>query len=142
MTSRKTPSEGYLKLHHDTWVYFRRVPTALKHLYPGKSHITISLKRSSIKAARIKRDRLNGELAAQMQGAYSAERIEFKQYVEQVKPYTEALKAEESTLFYDDVIPRNDIAKAAYRQEVYGEPIWTALKRMGLQRVPKDQAAV
>lgn len=120
-TNNKSPNNRYLKLHHDTWVYCRRVPKALQHLYPNKTNITVSLKTSSVKAARIKRDRINGELAAQMQGAYSAERMQFKQYVEQVKPYAATLRQSDSAIDFDDVLPRNDIAKAAYRQEVYGE---------------------
>jgi len=111
----------HLKLHHDTWVYCRRVPKGLQHLYPSKTHITQSLGTSSVKLARIKRDRINGELAAQAQGAYSEDRIQFKAYSEQVKPYAEALKNPSFPLDMDDFLPRNDIAKAAYRQEVYGE---------------------
>ncbi|MBV7316215.1 DUF6538 domain-containing protein [Shewanella sp. NIFS-20-20] len=120
-TNSKSANNRYLKLHHDTWVYCRRVPKDLKHLYPNKTNITISLKTSSVKAARIKRDKLNGELAAQLQGAYSPDRMQFKQYLEQVKPYVGALQANDSAIDFDDVLPRNDIAKAAFRQEVYGD---------------------
>ncbi|HHX8536172.1 TPA: DUF6538 domain-containing protein [Vibrio alginolyticus] len=116
-----TTNNKHLKKHHDTWVYSRRVPKALQHLYPGKTHITQSLGTSSVKLARMKRDRINGDIAAQAQGAYSAERMQFKTYVEQVKPYADALRQPDVPLDIDDFLPRNDIAKAAYRQEVYGE---------------------
>nr|WP_246814522.1 phage integrase SAM-like domain-containing protein [Ferrimonas balearica] len=67
----------------------------------------------------MKRDRINGDLAAQMQGAYSGERVAFKQYLEKVKPHVGAIKAD--VMDFDDVLPRNPIAKAACRQEMYGE---------------------
>jgi integrase/recombinase XerC len=111
----------YLKLHHDTWVFSRRVPKALKHFYPNKTHITQSLGTSSVVAARLKRDRINGQLAAKALGAFSSDRMQFKSYLEDVAPYAGALKDGVCSLDYDDVLPRNDIAKAAYRQEVYGD---------------------
>ncbi|GLX84151.1 hypothetical protein tloyanaT_04030 [Thalassotalea loyana] len=114
------PDNKHLKKHHDTWVFSRRVPKEIQHLYLGKSHITQSLQTSSIKVARLKRDRINGELASQAQGAYSADRMKFKSYVEEVRPYTGALKDNVCSLSYDDVLPRNEIAKTAYDQEVYG----------------------
>ncbi|WMN87124.1 site-specific integrase [Vibrio parahaemolyticus] len=120
-TKSKTVNNRYLKLHHDTWVYCRRIPKALQHLYPNKTNLTISLKTSSVKIARMERDRINGQLATQVQGSYSSERVEFKQYVEQLKPYVGALQQADSAIDYDDVLPRNEIAKAAYRQELYGE---------------------
>ncbi|MGU3843679.1 DUF6538 domain-containing protein, partial [Vibrio diabolicus] len=120
-TNSKSVNNRYLKLHHDNWVYCRRIPKSLQHLYPNKTNLTISLKTSSIKIARMKRDRINGELATQMQGSYSSERMEFKQYVEQLKPYVGALQQADSAIDYDDVLPRNEIAKAAYRQELYGD---------------------
>lgn len=120
-TNSKSVNNRYLKQHHDTWVYCRRIPKSLQHLYPNKTNLTISLKTSSIKIARMKRDRINGELATQMQGSYSSERMEFKQYVEQLKPYVGALQQADSAIDYDDVLPRNEIAKAAYRQELYGD---------------------
>ena len=119
--NHKQLNNRHLKLHHDTWIYCRRIPKALQHLYPNKTNITVSLKTSSIKVARLKRDRINGEIAVQMQGALSSDRVEFKQYVEQLKPYLGALKQANSAIDVDDVLPRNDIARAAYRQEVYGE---------------------
>ncbi|EPN4956221.1 MULTISPECIES: DUF6538 domain-containing protein [Vibrio diabolicus subgroup] len=120
-TKSKTVNNRYLKLHHDTWVYCRRIPKALQHLYPNKTNLTISLKTSSVKIARMERDRINGQLATQVQGSYSSERVEFKQYVEQLKPYVGALQQADSAIDYGDVLPRNEIAKAAYRQELYGE---------------------
>jgi integrase/recombinase XerC len=111
----------YLKKHHDTWVYSRRVPKLLQHYFPNKTHITQSLGTSSIKVARLQRDRINGQLAAKTQGAFSSDRIKFKDYLDTVHPYTGALKDEVCSLDYDDVLPRNPIAKAAYRQEVYGD---------------------
>ncbi|MAI64154.1 MAG: integrase, partial [Alteromonas sp.] len=53
-----------MKKHHDTYVYHRRVPKALAHLYKG-THITFSLNTSCIKVARLKRDRYNGQLSIQ-----------------------------------------------------------------------------
>lgn len=110
----------HLKKHHETWVYSRRVPKSVQHLYIGKTHITFSLNTSSVKEARLQRDRFNGQLAAQTQGAYSAHRMEFKSYVEDVKPWIEALQDKDSPIHYDDALPRNDIAKAAFLQEVKG----------------------
>ncbi|MBY7914643.1 site-specific integrase [Vibrio fluvialis] len=114
-------SNKHLKKHHDTWVYSRRVPKMLRHLYPDQQIITKSLQTSSIKIARMKRDRINGEIACQMQGAYSLERIEFQDYERQIRPWAEAIRDPETGLDFDDFLPRNPIAKAAYRQEVYGE---------------------
>ncbi|EMD78786.1 integrase family protein [Vibrio diabolicus E0666] len=116
-----TTSNKHLKKHHDTWVYSRRVPKMLKHLYPSQTHITYSLKTSSIKIARMKRDRINGQLASQMQNAYSLERIEFQDYERQITPWADALRDPEFPLDFDDFLPRNPIAKAAYRQTVYGD---------------------
>jgi hypothetical protein len=111
----------YLKLHHDTWIFSRRVPKVLKHFYPNKTHITQSLGTSSVVAARLKRDRINGQLAAKSLGAFSSDRMQFKRYLEEVTPYAGALKDDICSLDYDDVLPRNDIAKAAFRQGVYGD---------------------
>ena len=119
--STTSTKNKYLKLHHDTWVYSRRVPKLLKHYYPNKTHITQSLGTSSVTAARLHRDRINGQLAAKSLGSFSSDRIQFKNYLEDVSPYTGALKDDVCSLDYDDVLPRNPIAKAAYRQEVHGE---------------------
>lgn len=110
----------YLRKHHDTWVYRRRVPKAAEHLFEGMKDITHSLGTSSVKLARIKRDKINGELAAKLEGSYSPERIKFKTYLSDVSPFVGALK-DGNTLDYDDVLPRNSIANAAYREAVYGE---------------------
>lgn len=110
----------HLKKHHDTWYYSRRVPKSVEHLYIGKTHITFSLHTSSIKDARLQRDRFNGQLAAQEQGTYSANRMEFKSYVEDLKPWVDALKDKNSPIYIDDILPRNEIAKAAFLQEVKG----------------------
>jgi len=111
----------YLKKHHDTWIYSRRVPKTLEHFFPNKTHITQSLGTSSVKAARLHRDKINGQLASKTQGAYSSERIKFKNYLDEVRPYVGALKDKVCSLNYDDVLPRNSIARAAFRQEVYDE---------------------
>jgi integrase/recombinase XerC len=111
----------YLKKHHDTWVYNRRVPKELQNSYQGKSHITKSLGTCSIRQARLHRDKINGEIASLLQRTYSSERIEFKLYLKELRPYAGALKDKECLLDYDDILPRNPIAKAAYRQEVYGD---------------------
>ena len=108
----------HIKKHHDTWVYSRRVPSAIAHLYKG-SHITFSLKTSSVKVARLKRDKFNGHLANQMQGTISPEREEFKRHLTVAKEYAEAIKDRSSNLTYDDFFPREPIAHAAYREVAY-----------------------
>lgn len=108
----------YLKKHHDTWVYTRRVPKALAHLHQG-SHIIFSLKTSSVKLARLKRDKYNGYLANQMQGAISPERQEFKRHLSVAKEYAVGIKDSSSCLTYDDFFPREPIARAAYREVAY-----------------------
>ncbi len=108
----------HLKRHHDTWVYSRRVPSALAHLY-NSSHITFSLKTSSVKVARLKRDKFNGHLANQMQGRISPEREEFKRHLTVAKEYAEGIKDRDSCLTYDDFFPREPIAHAAYREVAY-----------------------
>ncbi|OUX90107.1 MAG: integrase [Alteromonas sp. TMED35] len=108
----------HLKRHHDTWVYSRRVPSALAHLY-NSSHITFSLKTSSVKVARLKRDKFNGHLANQMQGTISPEREEFKRHLTVAKEYAEGIKDRDSCLTYDDFFPREPIAHAAYREVAY-----------------------
>jgi integrase/recombinase XerC len=120
-TSSISNKNKYLKLHHDTWIFSRRVPKVLKHFYPNKTHITKSLETSSVTAARLHRDRINGQLAAKALGSFSSDRMQFKNYLERVALYTGALKDDICSLDYDDVLPRNPIAKAAYRQEIHGD---------------------
>lgn len=49
----------------------------------------------------------------------SSERVKFKNYLDDIRPYIGALKDDVCSLDYDDVLPRNPIAKAAYEQEVH-----------------------
>ncbi len=115
-----TTLNKHIKKHHNAYVYHRRVPKALAHLYKG-THITFSLSTSCIKVARLKRDRYNGQLAIQMQSALSPERETFKKHLQVAEEYAEGIKDINSGLFYDDFFPRSPVANAAYRQVAYGE---------------------
>lgn len=109
----------YLELRFDTWQFRRRVPKQLAHLYAHKTYIIKSLGTSSIKKARILRDRINGEIAAQLQQTYSPERIQFKALVEQTIKYREELT--EGYVDFEDVLPKTPIVAAAYKEVIHGK---------------------
>ncbi|EGM68817.1 tyrosine-type recombinase/integrase [Shewanella sp. HN-41] len=69
----------------DTYQFNMRVPKALAHLYPHKTFITRTLGTSCIKTARIRRDRILGEIAAQKESTFSNERGAFLAFVETLK---------------------------------------------------------
>nr|WP_158217368.1 tyrosine-type recombinase/integrase [Microbulbifer agarilyticus] len=56
----------HLTLHHNKWVYSRRIPKSIQHRYGGKSHIRRSTGTSDVKAAMIFRDQMDAEFARQV----------------------------------------------------------------------------
>ncbi|KPQ24891.1 MAG: Site-specific recombinase XerD [Halomonas sp. HL-48] len=77
----------YLKLRHNTWYFQKRVPKALKHLYPDQVLIEQSLETGDIKEARYKRDILLGQLRQreQLLKIQSQPRQRFLQYVDELQ---------------------------------------------------------
>ncbi|WP_170840111.1 tyrosine-type recombinase/integrase [Halomonas daqiaonensis] len=76
----------YLKLRHNMWYFQKRVPKALRSLYPDQVLIEQSLGTGDIKEARQQRDILLGQLRQreQMLKAKPRPRQRFQQYVEEL----------------------------------------------------------
>jgi len=90
-------SDKYIikKKGRDVYLFNMRVSKDLKHAFPDKDYITKSLKTSCIKAARIRRDKLIGELAAKKEMAFNNSRTAFISYVETFKEAKEQSEREE-----------------------------------------------
>lgn len=82
-----TLSDRYIvkKKGKDTYLFNMRVPKALAHLYPNKTYITMSLQTTCIKTARLRRDKIVGDIAAKKERAFNSSRSAFLSYVETLK---------------------------------------------------------
>lgn len=93
-----------------------RVPKALAHLYPHKTYITRTLGTSCIKTARIRRDRIVGEIAAQKESAYSNERGAFLAFVETLKEAKQEARGNRGEAYYQlstqDILDTESFPKA------------------------------
>ncbi|MHA2814841.1 DUF6538 domain-containing protein [Vibrio campbellii] len=105
----------------ETWQYRRRVPKGLEELYPARKWIIKSLGTSSVKAARLMRDRINGELAQQLQNTLQGDRARYIRYQEMLQPHIEHLQDADTGLSFEDVLPQNKVAAAAYAATIYGK---------------------
>jgi|SRR5690625_2701298 len=76
----------HLKLRHNTWYFQKRVPKALKALYPDRDIIEQSLETGDIREAREKRDILLGQLRQRerLLKVQEQPRQRFLQYVDQL----------------------------------------------------------
>jgi integrase len=76
----------HLKLRHNTWYFQKRVPKALKPLYPDRDIIEQSLETGDIREAREKRDILLGQLRQRerLLKVQEQPRQRFLQYVDQL----------------------------------------------------------
>ena len=77
-----------------------RVPKALVYLYPYKTYITRTLGTSCIKTARIRRDRIVGEIAAQKESAFSNERGAFLAFVDTLKEAKQEARGNRGETYY------------------------------------------
>ncbi|EKL9831181.1 site-specific integrase [Vibrio alginolyticus] len=77
----------YLKLRHNTWYFQKRVPKALKPLYPNTSVIEKSLETGDIREARNRRDIILGQLRQRQHllEVQSEPRRKFRQYVDELR---------------------------------------------------------
>lgn len=77
----------HLKLRHNTWYFQKRVPKALKHLYPDQVLIEQSLETGDIREARYKRDILLGQMRQreQLLKIQSQPRQRFLRYVDDLQ---------------------------------------------------------
>lgn len=96
-----TLSDKYIqkKKGKDTYLFNMRVPKALADLYPNKTYITMSLQTTCIKTARLRRDKIVGEIAAKKERAFNGSRSAFLSYVqtlEEAKAYTLEFQEKES----------------------------------------------
>lgn len=93
-----------------------RVPKALAHLYPYKTYITRTLGTSCIKTARIRRDRIVGEIAAQKDSAYSHERGAFLAFVDTLKEAKQEARGNRGEAYYQlstqDILDTESFPKA------------------------------
>lgn len=100
----------------DTYQFNMRVPKALAHLYPHKTYITRTLGTSCIKTARIRRDRIVGEIAAQKESAYSNERGAFLAFVETLKEAKQEARGNRGEAYYQlstqDILDTESFPKA------------------------------
>jgi hypothetical protein len=77
-----------------------RVPKSLMHFYPHKTFITRTLGTSCIKIARIRRDRIVGEIAAQKETAFSNERSAFLAFVDTLKEAKQEARGNRGEAYY------------------------------------------
>ncbi|MEZ9329469.1 tyrosine-type recombinase/integrase [Vibrio breoganii] len=94
-------SDKYIqkKKGKDTYLFNMRVPKALADLYPNKTYITMSLQTTCIKTARLRRDKIVGEIAAKKEKAFNNNRSAFLAYVqtlEEAKAHTLDFQEKES----------------------------------------------
>ncbi|WP_162299719.1 site-specific integrase [Marinospirillum perlucidum] len=77
----------YLKLRHNTWYFQKRVPKALKPLYPDADIIEKSLETGDIKEARHRRDIILGQLRQRehLIKIESEPRQRFRRYVDELR---------------------------------------------------------
>jgi|TARA_R110001583_G_scaffold130124_1_gene281917 integrase len=100
----------------DTYQFNMRVPKALAHLYPYKTYITRTLGTSCIKTARIRRDRIVGEIAAQKESAFSNERGAFLAFVDTLKEAKQEARGNRGEAYYQlstqDILDTESFPKA------------------------------
>ncbi|WP_041416132.1 tyrosine-type recombinase/integrase [Shewanella halifaxensis] len=100
----------------DTYQFNMRVPKALMHLYPHKTFITRTLGTACIKTARIRRDRIVGEIAAQKESAYSNERVAFLAFVDTLKEAKQEARGNRYEAYYQlstqDLLDTDSFPKA------------------------------
>jgi integrase len=77
-----------------------RVPKSLMLFYPHKTFITRTLGTSCIKIARIRRDRIVGEIAAQKETAFSNERSAFLAFVDTLKEAKQEARGNRGEAYY------------------------------------------
>jgi integrase len=117
----------HLKLRHNTWYFQKRVPKALKPLYPDHDIIEQSLETGDIREAREKRDIILGQLRQRERLVKSQERPRqrFLQYVEDLSQ----VAAEEFVgpgLTWDQVLDPVSVKKA--NEPEYVEAFKTVLQ--------------
>lgn len=77
----------YIKPRHNTYYFQRRVPKALRHLYPNIEIYEVPLETGDIRKAREKRDIILGRMRQQEleQGVISPEKLSFRKYVAELE---------------------------------------------------------
>ncbi|WP_434927982.1 tyrosine-type recombinase/integrase [Shewanella sp. HL-SH2] len=117
-TKGSTLQDKYIvkKKGKDTYQFNMRVPKALAHLYPYKTYITRTLGTSCIKTARIRRDRIVGEIAAQKESTYSHERGAFLAFVDTLKEAKQEARGNRGEAYYqlstEDILDTETFPKA------------------------------
>lgn len=77
----------YLKKrkNRDVWLFSKRIPKQLQHLYEGKEVLTKSLKTSCIKTARLRRNAILAEMSLQEEQAIDGGRANFISFYNTLK---------------------------------------------------------
>lgn len=120
----------YLKKRNnrDVWLFSKRIPKQLQHLYEGKEVLTKSLKTSCIKTARLRRNALLAEMSLQEEQSIDGGRATFISFYRTLKeakeihgyePYGQHYNIDLEDITNTDRYPdiQRDALKAVYSGE-------------------------
>lgn len=81
------PDTKYIKSRHNKWYFQRRVPKALRHLYPDTEILELSLETGDLRLARERRDIILGQMRQQEQelDQVSPEKQNFLKYLAELQ---------------------------------------------------------
>lgn len=121
MATKRTNKDQYLKLRNNVWWYQRRVPKALKHLYPDIGVYSVSLKTSDIYVARKLRDQVNAKFSSTELVTVNEDAKRFRNLVRELEAERQINSDWDMPFYPDRLIERKDFATLHAYETVKGK---------------------